>query len=59
MEFFFPHKYEFFFVHIFHFIYMTNIVLSFQKLIMDPFLFLNSSIFLYIIPAKVYYNMDN
>jgi hypothetical protein len=36
----FWHKYEKNkIVHIFHFIYMTNVVLSFQKLVMDPFLF--------------------
>jgi hypothetical protein len=48
-----------FLVHIFHFIYVTNLMSSFQKSIMNPLFSKNSSIFFYTIPNKVYCKIDN
>jgi len=46
-------------MHIFHFLCVIDIMSSFQKSIMHPFFFYNSSIIFNIILTKVYCNMDN
>jgi hypothetical protein len=48
----------FFWLHIFHFFYLTNVMLSFQKSIMNPQSFLNSSK-IFMMTAIKMYNMND
>jgi hypothetical protein len=48
-----------FWIHIFNIVSVTNVLLSFQNSIMNPFFSYNSFIFFDMNPNKIYFHMDN